>query len=243
MVSRRMQALSPGAALSLKTPSASASKASGSPRAPLRHGGAMGRGRCGTAKKAMPKRRLHAGLPSCDTVPSRGSLRRLARRGGAPTCAPRTTPSECILQHARMMGGTAHTLSDECFSKTRSNMVSTDDTATTHACFTTRKAIIQQSLRLFERYVHCPLAKRHLDRRLPLRLVTAHLLTPMLTQNELQSSWQCSRLQVSNASRAACTRKCGRCWWPFCGRPSQMRLRLRSTATAAPSPSTTSCWR
>lgn len=88
MVSRRVLPLSPGTAVTFRTPKAVGASPASGPRAPARAGAAVGRGRCGFAKKALPKRRLHAGQPSRDTVPSQGSLRRLARRGGelAPYC-------------------------------------------------------------------------------------------------------------------------------------------------------------
>lgn len=95
MRDQRVDGRSPGMAASVfRTPAgqpqqgASGPAAEG-PRAPKRVRATYGSGRCGVAKNKLPLRHLRASQPSSQTVPSRGSLRRLARRAGglgAQTC-------------------------------------------------------------------------------------------------------------------------------------------------------------
>ncbi len=87
MTGRRVQGLSPGTAASmLRTPAGQSrgacSPTAPRPRAPDRGRATSGSGRCGVAKKSLPLRRLRTSFPVSQTVPSQGSLRRLAKRGG-----------------------------------------------------------------------------------------------------------------------------------------------------------------
>ncbi len=97
MTGRRMQALSSGTVASmLQTPAGQSrgacSPAAPGPRAPGRGRATACSGRCGVAKNCLPLRRLRTSFPAWQTIPSQGSLRRLARRGGernAPMCSLR----------------------------------------------------------------------------------------------------------------------------------------------------------